>query len=97
MLSNNTKSTSEGRSLGDSVRAPEVKVAPTHDVEGSCFQRHDVQGVNLVEFAVDMWMKVGMLPRRSSSVWSLMAPLFLRKLAHGNMERHKSMVVASRA
>ena len=42
-------------------------------------------------------MNVGIEPRKSSSVWSFMAALVFRKVAHGNSERHRSMVVESRA
>ena len=38
-----------------------------------------------------------MLPRKSNNVWSFMAPLFFRNIAHGKSERHKSIVVESRA
>src|SRR5712692_7769652 len=42
-----------------------------------------------------MWMNVGMLPCRSSSVCILTAALCLRNLAHGNSDRQRSMVVES--
>jgi hypothetical protein len=38
-------------------------------------------------------MKVGMLQRKSSKVWSLIAPLFCRNLAHGKMDEILSRVV----
>src|SRR5437870_5549308 len=44
-----------------------------------------------------MPINVGILPRRSNSVCILTAPLCLRNLAHGNIERHRSMVVESNA
>ena len=44
-----------------------------------------------------MWIKVGMLPCRSSSVCILTAALCLRNLAHGNSDRHRSIVVESNA
>jgi len=44
-----------------------------------------------------MWMKVGIDPRRSSSVCNFTAALVERNGAHGNIDRHRSMVVASRA
>ena len=40
-------------------------------------------------------MKVGIAPRRSSSVCSLTAALVERNGAHGNIDRHRSMVVES--
>jgi len=42
-------------------------------------------------------MKLGMLPRRSSNVCIFTAALFERKCAHGNIDRHRSMVVESSA
>src|SRR6476661_492425 len=45
----------------------------------------------------EMWMKVGIDPRRSSSVCNFTAALVERNGAHGNIDRHRSMVVASRA
>ena len=48
-------------------------------------------------FPLEMWTKQGMLPRRSMSVWSLTAALRLRKEAQGNRDRHRSIVVESKA
>ena len=42
-------------------------------------------------------MKVGIDPRRSSSVCNFTAALVEQNGAHGNIDRHRSMVVASRA
>ena len=42
-------------------------------------------------------MKLGMLPRRSSSVCIFTAALVVRKCAHGKTDRHRAMVVESRA
>jgi len=42
-------------------------------------------------------MKLGMLPRRSSSVCIFTADLVERKRAQGNTDMHKSMVVESNA
>ena len=42
-------------------------------------------------------MNVGMLPRRSNNVCSLTADLVERNNAHGNTDRHRSMVDASSA
>src|ERR1039457_4225061 len=44
-----------------------------------------------------MPINVGILPCKSSRVCSLMAALCRRKRAHGNSERHRSMVVESNA
>src|SRR5271155_4048033 len=40
-----------------------------------------------------IWIKLGIGPRKSSSVCSLTAALVERKSAHGNSERHISIVV----
>src|SRR5674476_1214742 len=42
-------------------------------------------------------MKLGMLPLKSSSVCNLMAALVERNGAHANTDRHRSMVLASKA
>ena len=42
-------------------------------------------------------IKLGILPRRSSSVCSLTAALVERNGAHGNSDKDKSIVVASKA
>src|SRR6266853_1730750 len=46
---------------------------------------------------LETWIKLGIGPRRSSSVCILTAALVERKSAHGNSERHKSIVVLSSA
>src|SRR4051812_15345440 len=48
-------------------------------------------------FPLETWIKLGIGPRRSSSVCILTAALVERKSAHGNSERHKSIVVLSSA
>jgi hypothetical protein len=45
----------------------------------------------------ETWMKLGMLPRKSSSVCILTAALVVRKCAHGKTARQRSMVVESSA
>ena len=42
-------------------------------------------------------MKLGMEPRKSSRVCILTAALVVRKVAQGNIDRHKSIVVESSA
>ena len=56
-----------------------------------------VEDIDLVGLAVVMWMKLGMVPRKSSSVCSLIAALVERNGAQGKTDRHRSMVVASKA
>ena len=50
-----------------------------------------------LDFTILRGMKLGMLPRRSSRVCSLTAPLAWRNFAHGNNARQRSMVVESSA
>lgn len=45
----------------------------------------------------ETWMKLGMLPRRSSEVCIFTADFVVRKLAHGNIDMHRSIVVESTA
>jgi hypothetical protein len=42
----------ESRGLGNRIESGEIRVAAIHDVESACFQRNDVQNVDLVEFSV---------------------------------------------
>ena len=42
-------------------------------------------------------MKLGMDPRKSSNVCNFTAALVVRKLAQGKTDRHRSIVVESRA
>ena len=42
----------ESRFLGNSIESGEIRVAAIHDVESTCFQRNDIQNVDLVEFSV---------------------------------------------
>src|SRR5271156_2716797 len=44
----------------------------------------------------EIWIKLGIGPRRSSSVCILTAAFVERKSAHGNSERHKSIVAVER-
>src|ERR1700674_485579 len=43
----------------------------------------------------EIWIKLGIGPRKSSNVCILTAALVERKSAHGNSERHKSIVLKS--
>src|SRR5208337_4706526 len=45
----------------------------------------------------EIWIKLGIAPRKSNSVCSLIAALVERNGAHGNSVRHRSMVVESNA
>ena len=45
----------------------------------------------------EMWMKLRMLPRKSGSVCIFTAALVRRKCAQGKTDKHRAMVVVSRA
>ena len=81
----------------EAVEPLEIEVAAIHHVEGARLGNQHVEDVDIVQFAVGDVDELGIAPRRSSSVCSFTAALVLRNLAHGNSDRHKSMVVASRA
>ena len=66
------------------VQPLEVEVAAVHDVERAGLGNQPVKDVDVVQLAVADVRKLGMLPRRSSSVCSLIAALVDRKTAHGN-------------
>ena len=38
--------------LRHSIESGKIRVAAIHDIESTCFQRYDVQNVDLVEFSV---------------------------------------------
>ncbi len=74
----------------------EVDISSVHDVEGPGLGQQQVENVDVVQFAVAD-VHEGMLPRRSKSVCSLIAALVERKGAQEKTDRHRSMVLASRA
>ena len=53
--------------------------------------------VALAEQVPIMWMKLGMLPRKSGNVCISKAALVERTCAHGDNDRHRSMVAESNA
>lgn len=84
-------------SRGKAVETLEIDVAAVHDVEGARLDRQQVEAITSCIFLCDMWIKQGMLPRRSSSVCSFTAPLRRRDLAQGNKLKQRSIAVESRA
>ena len=59
----------EGPGLVQHIKAGKVDVATIHDVDGSGFRQEHIEGMNVVQLAIRRsWIKLGMLPRRSSSV-----------------------------
>src|SRR3954471_5783126 len=83
--------------LMDHMESPEIDVAAIHDVNRPSFQNDQIQRKGITHFPLETWIKLGIGPRRSSSVCILTAALVERKSAHGNSERHKSIVVLSSA
>ena len=87
----------ERRAEGEHEETFEIDVGPIHDVAGAGLGEELVEDVDVVRFAIGNAINVGMLPRRSNSVCIFTAALCRRNLAQGNSERHRSMVVESRA
>src|SRR5665811_877 len=81
----------------DRMESPEIDIAAIHDVNRSSLQGDQVQRKGIAHFTVGNMDKTRDRPRRSSRVCILTAALVERKSAHGNSERHKSIVVLSSA
>ena len=75
----------------------EVQVTPIHDVEGAASISSRSSTLTSCILPSEMWMKVGIDPRRWSGVCNFTAALVERNVAHGNIDRHRSMIVAWRA
>ena len=87
----------ESQGLMEPIKTLEIEVAAIQDVEGTRLRDEIVQDIDVVDFSLGIWINEGIEPRRSRSVWSLMAALCFRNLAHGKSERHRSIVVESKA
>ena len=72
-------------------------IAPVHHVDRPVFENQQVQRMRVVQLAVGDVDESGILPRRSSSVCIFTAALVVRKCAQGKSDRHRSMVVESKA
>ena len=79
------------------LQSAKIDLAPIHDIDGSGLWRDQIQRQRIAHFAVGNVDKTGIGPRRSSNVCILTAAFALLKSAQGNRERHKSIVVLSRA
>ena len=76
----------------------EIDVSTVHDMRrapGSGGSRS--RAFTSCSLPSEMWIKLGILPRRSSRVCIFTADLVVRKCAQGNTDRHRSMVVESKA
>src|SRR5215471_12791174 len=81
----------------EDVKALEIHIAAVHDVEAPASGRISSRMLTSCTLPSVMLINVGILPCRSSRVCIFTAALCLRNFAHGNNDRHRSMVVESRA
>jgi hypothetical protein len=87
----------EGTREMQAIQASEVDMAPIHDMIAPASGVSKSSACTSCNLPSETWMKLGMLPRKSSSVCILTAALAFRKCAHENTDRQRSMVVESRA
>ena len=78
------------------MQPPEVEVTAIHHVEGARLEGNQVEDVDVVQFAVGDMDKLGMF-RANRAVCAASPLLWRRESAHGNSDKHKSMVVVSSA
>lgn len=79
-------------------QAFEVQIAPIHHIEGPRFGNQLIQHVDLVEFAIaDEDERRNVAAQIQECVQFDRRALVARNGAQGNTDRHRSMVVASRA
>src|SRR3974390_2803303 len=62
------------------VKPAEIDVAAIHDIDGASLGEQQIECVDVVELAV-VWIKLGIFPRKSSSVCIFTAALAVRKCA----------------
>lgn len=87
----------EAARFAQSAQALEVDVATIHYVERSRLGNQLVEQVDFVPLAIADINEGRDIALKSSSVCNLIAALVERNGAHGNTDRHRSMVVASSA
>src|SRR5580692_5269577 len=87
----------ERTGLMDHIKSLEINITAIHDVDGAGLGCDQIEGQGITHLPSEIWIKLGIGPRRSSSVCILTAAFVERKSAHGNSERHKSIVVLSSA
>ncbi len=68
-----------------------------HDIDGAGLDDQHVERVHVMQFSVGNMDETGDGAAQVSSVCNLIAALVERNGAHGNNDRQRSMVVASRA
>jgi hypothetical protein len=78
-------------------QAHEVDVGAVHDVDGARLRHQQIEGVNVMQLAVrdmdEAWNIAAQIEQRVHFT----ADFVMRKCVLGNTDRHKSMVVESRA
>ena len=79
------------------IKAGKVDVATIHDVDGSGFRQEHIEGMNVVQLAIrDVDKTRNVAPQVEQRV-HLHRRLGGAECAHGKTDRHRAMVVESRA
>ena len=79
------------------MKAGEVDIAAIHDVDGAGFGKKQIERMGVGQLAVRHVNKARNVAAQSSRVCIFTAALDVRKWAHGKTDRHRSMVVESKA
>jgi len=88
----------ETRALMDSIQTSEVEIAAIHDIDSASFDYEMIEDSDIVHTSVSNDNHGGnTAPQIQEGMQLVTAPFLLRNSAHGNRERHKSIVVESRA
>ena len=89
----------ESAGLMQNVEPAKIDIAAIHDIDSSSLGRDQIKRKRVAHFSVGNMDEtgLGMGPRKSSSVCILIAAFVERKSAHGNSDKHRSMVVLSSA
>ena len=88
----------EGAGLMEHTEPAKIDIAAIHHIDRSGLGDDQIEGYTASPILpCETWIKLGIGPRRSSSVCIFTAALVERKSAHGNRDRHRSIVVLSSA
>ena len=87
----------EGTCLVQHIQAREIDVAAIHDVGCPRLGQQEIEGMNVVQFTLGDVDETRDAPAQIKQGVHLHRRLGARKCAHGNSDRHKSMVIESRA
>ena len=80
-----------------SIEPGEVQIAAVQNVKSATLEREIVEDPHIVRFSIRHLDKSRDRAPQVEKGWSLMAPLRLRNRAQGKSDRHKSIVVESKA